>query len=176
MGGEIGLDRKTIEWRAMPIAVLIVGAGVAIGLLTAFLGAEAPTERQITIEAEQYAFNPPVIKLNRGDTVRLTLASTDVPHGFYLEAYGFDAHMVPEEEMEVKLAGGTEYEPMKSIEFTADRVGKFRYRCSLTCGSLHPFMLGELIVRPNYLYTAGIGLLVGLVVAIIYLKQREVYA
>ena len=177
MQEETALKRKVFHWKPALIAISIVVVGVAGGALVSYLTSEEPTERSIAIEAEQYGFTPPVIRLNRGDTVRLTLSALDVPHGFYLEGYGFDAHMVPEEDPEVRwLSAGTEYESVRVIEFTADKVGKFRFRCSLTCGSLHPFMLGEIIVRPNYLFTAGIGLLIGLTIAIVFLRQRELYA
>ena len=85
--------------------------------------------------AEQYVFDPPVLRVNRGDRVILTLQAADVVHGFYLDGYDIKARVEP----------GIS----QTIEFTADKAGKFRYRCSVSCGTLHPFMIGELIVGPN---------------------------
>ena len=38
------------------------------------------------------------------------------------------------------------------LTFTADRSGVFRFRCPVTCGALHPFMIGKLYVGNNSLY------------------------
>lgn len=104
----------------------------------------APTGRNVTITANQFAFDPPVLRVNQGDRVRLTLHAADVVHGFYLDGYGLKTRIEP---------GLSQY-----VEFTADRPGKFRYRCSVSCGSLHPFMIGELVVSPNWPLARTIGL------------------
>jgi heme/copper-type cytochrome/quinol oxidase subunit 2 len=39
----------------------------------------------------------------------------------------------------------------------ADQPGSFRFRCSVTCGALHPFMIGKLNVGPNWLLWKAAG-------------------
>src|SRR3990172_7920243 len=46
------------------------------------------------------------------------------------------------------------------LTFTADKTGAFRFRCSVTCGALHPFMIGKLTVGANDLLWRAIGLAV----------------
>ncbi|MGB3701702.1 MAG: hypothetical protein WA997_10560, partial [Anaerolineales bacterium] len=46
------------------------------------------------------------------------------------------------------------------ISFIADQSGSFRFRCSVTCGDLHPFMIGKLHVGTNLLLWRGVGLAV----------------
>jgi hypothetical protein len=45
-----------------------------------------------------------------------------------------------------------DWQRVSSVRFVANRTGKFTFRCTETCGNLHPFMTGELIVRPNIAY------------------------
>lgn len=116
----------------LPFAVL----ALAVFMLPApALG--APTTREITLDARQFEFAPARIEVNQGDRVIIILHADDVVHGFYLDGYGLDTRVQP----------GVS----QRIEFTADRTGKFRYRCSVTCGTMHPFMIGELVVGPNTL-------------------------
>ena len=49
--------------------------------------------------------------------------------------------------------------------FTVGRPGKYRYRCSVTCGTLHPFMQGEMVVRPNLPFHAGAAGAIGVMLA-----------
>jgi heme/copper-type cytochrome/quinol oxidase subunit 2 len=151
--------------RLMRILILLTAVGLsgAIGSLTAGDGGD-PGEHEITVVARQYAYDPAVIRVNRGDTVRLRFASLDVVHGFYLEGYDLDVTVVPMRSLvEVRRPSRPGIRAhQEEVTFTADKSGKFRFRCSQTCGFMHPFMLGELIVGPNRLHRASMGMAVGI--------------
>ena len=137
-------------------------AAFAVGL---FPGRDKPRRHTINVVARRYAFEPAVIRVERGDEVRLRFASKDVVHGFRLEGYDVDVTIEPlRREVMLRRDGGTP-EAVQEVAFVATRAGKFRYRCSKTCGAMHPFMAGELIVGPNHLLhaasAAAVGLLAG---------------
>lgn len=142
--------------------ILALFAGLAGLVLFAPLPLPAgqPTEHHLALEARSFAFEPAVIEVNRGDRIILELESVDVTHGVYVDGYGLEAVSEPGHK--------------DSLDFVADRVGKFKYRCSMACGSLHPFMIGELIVRPNSPYWRAVALtLLGAVGSILYLGHRS---
>ena len=95
----------------------------------------AQAHHQLSLNARTFAFEPARFEVNIGDRVTLTLQSEDVVHGVYIDGY------------DITIAA----EPGKPAQttFVADRAGKFRFRCSVSCGALHPFMIGELVVGPN---------------------------
>ncbi len=103
-----------------------------------------PVERTIRVEAGSYAYEPGTIVVNAGDHVTLELVAMDVVHGIYLDDYGLQVTADP---------GQT-----ARLTFVADRPGTFRFRCSVTCGPLHPFMVGRLHVGgdPFTLRAAGL--------------------
>ncbi len=82
----------------------------------------------------------------QGDHVTLVLEAEGVTHGLCFDGYDVDLVAVP---------GRAD-----RATFVADRPGKFRLRCSKVCGTLHPFMLGELIVTPNSPFWRAIGITV----------------
>lgn len=128
-------------------AVLLAGM-LAFG----FSSVVVPTsqDRDMTLTVQQYAFSPSRFVARAGDRITLRLRTLDVTHGFALEGTTLDAKVVPGKET--------------IVTFPADRAGKLRYRCSAICGPLHPFMMGEIVVQPNYGFWAatGLALLVGL--------------
>jgi len=137
--------RPAIRWRPLLfiapfglIALLLIAAPIPV--------LSTPTARAITMRAEQFEYYPGRIEVNQGDHVVITITSTDVIHGFRLEEYGINREIVPGR--------------MQRIEFIADQVGKFYYRCSVTCGPLHPFMVGELVVNANVPYWRAAGFIV----------------
>ena len=123
--------------------------------------------RDFDIKARQYAYDPPRIVVDKGDEVHIRLSSLDVVHGFFLEGHDIDA-LIESGKLEFKVRRPSKEEkfrPTREIVFVADRPGKYRYRCSHTCGTLHPFMQGEMIVRPNYAFLAAVGGTVGIFLA-----------
>ncbi len=118
----------------IPLMFLAVIAMVLIP--TVALGKHTGTTREITIHAKTFEYTPRVIRVNRGDRVKLTLIAEDVTHGLILETYGVELESHPRQDL------------APSVEFVADTTGLFRFRCTTVCGPLHPFMQGELIVEP----------------------------
>lgn len=128
------------------------GSWLVLGLLVLTIvfmplpvGTAVPTNRTLHLNASSFAFSPAVIEVNPGDQVTIELISADVVHGLYLDGYNLQMKAYP---------GQT-----ATLTFTADKTGTFRFRCSVTCGALHPFMIGKLKVGPNTLLWRGITLL-----------------
>lgn len=140
--------KRNISWGWIALIVLIPVLGTASGMGFAYYNVAGSSHREIHIKARQFAYDPPIIKVQRGDRVTITLESQDVLHGFYLDGYGIDKEIRPGEK--------------NQFSFIAHKPGRFSYRCSHTCGVFHPFMIGNLFVEPNYLFPGSIGLCFGL--------------
>ena len=89
----------------------------------------------IHITARSFAFEPEIVRVHRGDQVTIELESLDATHGIYLDGYDLSVEAEPGRPAQ--------------LSFVADRSGSFRFRCSVACGNLHPFMIGQLKVGPN---------------------------
>jgi heme/copper-type cytochrome/quinol oxidase subunit 2 len=109
--------------------------------------AAEPVERTFQIKASQFAYSPAILSVNPGDQVTIELLATDVVHGLSIDGYKLETTSDP---------GQT-----ARLTFVADRQGSFRFRCAVTCGNLHPFMIGKLQVGQNELWWRG-ALLAGL--------------
>ena len=153
------------RWASLCLAGIVVGASGLVGYMGSVPSA-APTERSFLVTARSFAYDPAVIRVNRGDPVTLRFASTDVAHGFYLEGYGIDVAIHPlRRKVDVTRPAAGESDRVREVTFVADRPGKFRYRCSTACGAMHPFMVGELIVEPNWLWPVSAAVAGGLLIA-----------
>jgi len=124
--------------------MLIGLAGAVIAFAPLPVRVAPPTQRTFRVEASQFAYSPAVLMVDPGDAVTIELVSTDVVHGLYVDGYGVSVTADP---------GQT-----ARLTFTADRSGSFRFRCNVTCGALHPFMIGKLRVGSNTLLWRAIGL------------------
>jgi cytochrome c oxidase subunit 2 len=95
---------------------------------------EAPEAlAEFKIMAQRYTFAPNEIKIQRGTRVRLVITALDGEHGFKLGAL----------RIEQRLRKGEAI----TVEFIADRAGRFPYQCSHVCGLGHRKMKGLLIVE-----------------------------
>lgn len=127
---------------ATAVSVLAVAAGTFIPVALASGQGET---REFVVEASKFSYSPYRINVKQGDTVVLRLRPQDVSHGLYLDGYALATQAAP---AVPGLPGGEGV-----LTFVADRPGKFRFRCSVTCGNLHPFMVGELNVESGTPYT-----------------------
>lgn len=147
-------------WRIKAKGAIWAGLGLA-ALLIVFaplpISAAAPVERTVHIQARRYEYFPSVIRVNAGDRVTLELTSTDVVHGLYLD--GYDLALTADPGQTARLT------------FVADHPGTFRLRCSVTCGPLHPFMIGKLTIGSNELGWRAVGLVVLAVIAGVWTFQ-----
>lgn len=91
--------------------------------------------KEFDMIAKQWEFSPNTITVNKGDTVILHIESIDVAHGFGFPSGfgGIDAMLEPGE--------------IVDVEFIADERGTFMFACSISCGSGHIRMTGQLIVK-----------------------------
>jgi cytochrome c oxidase subunit 2 len=145
----------------IPVLAIVVGAMISV-----FVGWSSidPGTKEILIKARQYAYEPSMIEANRGDTLIIRLKSLDVVHGFFVEGYDTDAQIFANQKKFQfrRPSQGNNWEEVDQITIITDKIGKYRYRCSHTCGTMHPFMQGELIVHPNTPFHAGVGACFGL--------------
>jgi heme/copper-type cytochrome/quinol oxidase subunit 2 len=115
--------------------LLFVMAGLVVAFAPLPVPSRAPQERVFQIDARQFAYSPSELSVNPGDKVTIQLISTDVIHGLYIDGYGVSLEADP---------GQT-----AALTFIANKSGSFHFRCNVTCGAMHPFMIGKLTVGTN---------------------------
>ena len=147
--------RLSPRWILIGLLALVI---VVVPSPIALAARAARAERHFRIEASSFQYTPEAIQVNPGDHVTIDLVSTDVVHGLYIDGYDLNVTADP---------GQT-----ATLSFVADQSGAFRFRCSVTCGALHPFMIGKLDVGSNDLLWRAIGLGVLVVIAGVWAVRR----
>jgi cytochrome c oxidase subunit 2 len=88
---------------------------------------------EIQVALRKYEFSPGSLRVKKGEHVKLIMSAADHDHGFKLD--DFDINQ--------KIPKGTTV----VVEFIADKVGTFQFRCSSVCGLGHRNMKGTLVVE-----------------------------
>jgi heme/copper-type cytochrome/quinol oxidase subunit 2 len=127
-----------------PLVLLLVAAGLIVAFAPFPASRAAPEEHIFRVEARQFAYSPSEIRVRPGDRVTIELVSTDVVHGLYVDGYDLSVEADP---------GQT-----AALTFVANRSGSFRLRCNVTCGAMHPFMIGRLRVGTDPWLYRSLGL------------------
>ncbi|MEE8411344.1 MAG: cupredoxin domain-containing protein [Acidobacteriota bacterium] len=92
---------------------------------------QAPVKR-VKMYARSWKWTPDEIRVKLGTRVIIDFVSEDASHGFQIKAY--------------KIKVSLPQDKRAQIEFVADKVGTFPWRCSRPCGNGCPKMNGKLIV------------------------------
>ncbi|CAG7658127.1 multicopper oxidase domain-containing protein [Paenibacillus allorhizosphaerae] len=108
------------------ISAIVTGCGSKEGQKAASPG---KVDKTITINAKNFEFDQKEIKLKKDDIVSITLKNSQGIHAIHIEGYDKD------------IKGN------ETVTFTADRIGKFDYVCSIFCGNGHSDMVGTIIVE-----------------------------
>jgi cytochrome c oxidase subunit II len=129
---------RWLENLARAVALLIL-VGLPAAIVVSRYAAAAPTAAHLRIvdltarTPEDGGWSPDRITVNKGDTVRLRITGSDMVHGFAIGQLGIDAGRI--------LPGA----PV-TVEFVADRPGRYTYYCDVWCSPFHPRMRGTLDV------------------------------
>jgi len=145
-----------VKEKSLIVWFLVGLIAVLIAVFPFPVTAASPASRTIQISASSYAYDPATIEVNLGDQVTIELSSADVVHGIHIDGYDFEMASEP---------GQT-----TRATFVANQSGVFSIRCSVTCGDLHPFMMGKLYVGRNELLwrAAGLSLLAAIAGLMLY--------
>jgi len=154
---------------------LVLGFCAVLPACLCQLLVEPAQDRYIHIESFRYGKKPSVIRCNRGDRLHLTFETRDTAHSFFLEEFDIDVKIAPGDDLvSVFRPSDPEARPtiQKEVVFVARHPGwlgglvsKSHFRCHVWCGPMHAFEQGNLIIEPNTLLFAALGLLLGIPLA-----------
>ncbi len=118
----------------LPLATLFLSALVLGGFPAAQEQAAEPAVHEIRMTAKKYKFTPKEIRVKQGERVRLLITALDRKHGIQIKEFGIKTVLEKRKET--------------VVEFVAERVGEYKFKCSVRCGWRHGSMKGKLIVEP----------------------------
>jgi heme/copper-type cytochrome/quinol oxidase subunit 2 len=113
---------KRAGTRALVVAALLVAAGALA----------RPAAPEVEIRASRQGFDPAVVTIRKGETVRVVLSATDGEHCFAVDALRVEKRIRPGHET--------------TFDLTPDRAGRFPFYCCLESGKAAEVERGELTV------------------------------
>jgi nitrite reductase (NO-forming) len=77
-----------------------------------------PTVKSFTVKGGEYYFDPAEIRVNKGDTVKITFVNQEGQHNWVIDAFNARTPIIG--------SGKT-----ATVQFVADKTGTFEYYCSV---------------------------------------------
>lgn len=96
--------------------------------------APASQTKEVTIDMFDWDFTQSDVTINKGDTVRIRVTSSQGTHGIMFPGLGLSTNRIAEGEEQI-------------IEFVAEESGPIEYFCNVPCGTGHRSMRGQLMVQ-----------------------------
>jgi cytochrome c oxidase subunit II len=118
-------------------ARFVVAAGLVAAIAFPTLSARSqagstPADVVIKLTAKKFEYSQKEIRVVLGKRVRIEITATDHDHGFEIK--------------DLKMKASIKQGKTEVLEFTADKVGEYEFKCSTFCGMGHGGMKGKLIV------------------------------
>lgn len=146
---EVPKNRRRFYARGASLIIItafiitIFTGGIALGVQSVIGGGgEKVTEgvlvdgvREFRILAPQWNFEPGIVRVNPGDTVRFIVTSGDIMHGFAINELGVNLPLSPD------VSASQEVVIPRDIP-----EGIYTMYCSIFCGIGHPYMKGAVII------------------------------
>ena len=108
-------------------------AGAAIAAFGWAVKAADSSVREVHVNADQFAYSPATIEVQKDDLVKVTFSSVDMAHSFTIDSYRIAKRAGPGQRV--------------VFEFRADQSGRFPIYCTLAQDERCRQMKGELVVR-----------------------------
>ena len=143
-----------VLYTVIPLAIVAVLFYFTVVKENKIIDKSSPVQHEITVEGIQWSWqfgypeagskalvtgtpaNPPTLYLPRGESVRFTLTSNDVVHGFWIPAFMIQLQNLPGD--------------VNHLQFTANKLGEFPGRCNILCGRNHSQMIFKVkVVTPE---------------------------
>lgn len=134
-----------ILYTVIPFIIVAVLFYFTVIKETKIVDTKTPAQHEITVNGFQWSWqfgypeagekalvtgttaNPPTLYLPKGESVRFTIDSNDVVHGFWIPAFMIQMQNLP---------GETNH-----LQFTANKIGEYPGRCNILCGRNHSQMI-----------------------------------
>jgi len=144
------------------LLILLVPILVSFGLVIAgsAFSIRRAESRVIEVVAYQFGWSPESIRITAGETIIFRVTSRDVDHGFYIDGFSVKE--------DLPLGSTVDIGPL-----IFSTPGKYKLRCATTCGPLHPFMVADIIVEPDYTFPVLSATMVAVALGVVLYSHRE---